>query len=800
MNELQIKITADIKDIQTALTSVKKTLKQFEDSMASSTDKTNKKMSDQKGIIQRLNADVAKYKTLITKATSEAQIAKYNKKLQDTQKEIARLNALGKVFEKTNVKVQEEIGLIGILNAKLKELRIALRNATNEDEITRVNIELEKTSAELARINSLGKTVGTTTSQAFNKFRVSAGAANGSAIAFNRVIQDAPFGIIGVGNNIQQLAEQFSALRITTGSTGSALSIFFKSLFTGSNLLVLGISAATSALTAYQLGIFDSKEETVESISETERFNQSLDNLVNSLNAVDSARLSANKSAQDELVELELLNSVLNDTSKSESERIRAYNLMLEKYPKIIGNITREKALVDGLGDGYNLIVNAIFERAKAIAIEDKIVEIAKEKIDLLQKEQTEIKFQSDLIKRRTDLENKEAEARRKINAKDTKQADRNQALRDFSDAQAALKKLKVESETFSIVAGNTNNAIIKNANSVDKLKESYQTLDFGLIATIDPLPDGEENIKRTVENLSLLNDSLEILRKQQENFFGEDSAKFFRSFDPKAIIGPIQGASMIYTKNLEAMREQLSLFSESLNQVGLTSDQVFRAIALGSAEGFNSLNEFILKLAQTQEFFNEATSILEQGIENTLGDVAFSIGKALGEGGNALEAGGAALLGGIAATLNQLGQLAIATGVTLEAIKTALETLRPEVAIAAGIALVGLAGFVSSQANKLSGNFGGGGGAQSGGSGSTFTNRREFGGPVSKGRAYIVGERRPELFVPNTNGIIVPQVPSMDYSGASVSSGMYGVEVLLKGPDDLLFFVEQAQIRRNIR
>jgi hypothetical protein len=39
-----------------------------------------------------------------------------------------------------------------------------------------------------------------------------------------------------------------------------------------------------------------------------------------------------------------------------------------------------------------------------------------------------------------------------------------------------------------------------------------------------------------------------------------------------------------------------------------------------------------------------------------------------------------------------------------------------------------------------------------------------------------------------------------MDYSSTSVSSGMYGVEVMLKGPDDLLFFVEQAQVRRNIR
>ena len=277
MNELQIKLTADIKDIQSALTKVKKTLKEFEDSASSSTDKTNKKQSNQVGIIQKLNAELSKYKTLITKATSEAEIAKYNAKLQETQKELARLNALGKVFEQRKVVVKEEIGLIGRLNAQVKQLKVSLREATSEEEVARLNAQLEQTSAELARINSLGKTVAVSTAQSFDKFRVSAGAANGSAIAFNRVIQDAPFGIIGVGNNIQQLAEQFSALRITTGSTGTALSAFFKSLFTGSNLLVLGISAATAAFTAYQLGAFDSAEETKDLAKELDDYKNSLD-------------------------------------------------------------------------------------------------------------------------------------------------------------------------------------------------------------------------------------------------------------------------------------------------------------------------------------------------------------------------------------------------------------------------------------------------------------------------------------------------------------------------------------------
>ncbi len=38
---------------------------------------------------------------------------------------------------------------------------------------------------------------------------------------------------------------------------------------------------------------------------------------------------------------------------------------------------------------------------------------------------------------------------------------------------------------------------------------------------------------------------------------------------------------------------------------------------------------------------------------------------------------------------------------------------------------------------------------------------KRAFGGPVRAGQTYMVGERRPELFVPNTDGRIMPRVPA---------------------------------------
>jgi hypothetical protein len=50
------------------------------------------------------------------------------------------------------------------------------------------------------------------------------------------------------------------------------------------------------------------------------------------------------------------------------------------------------------------------------------------------------------------------------------------------------------------------------------------------------------------------------------------------------------------------------------------------------------------------------------------------------------------------------------------------------------------------------------------------FGGIRASGGPVSAGTAYLVGEKRPELFVPNVNGIIIPRVDMG--SRAVVASG----------------------------
>ncbi|HEY9705918.1 MAG TPA: hypothetical protein V6C58_26020, partial [Allocoleopsis sp.] len=62
---------------------------------------------------------------------------------------------------------------------------------------------------------------------------------------FGRVVQDAPFGIIGIANNIDPLIQSFTALRASTGSTSAAFSAL------GSSLLgPAGIAIAVSTLSS----------------------------------------------------------------------------------------------------------------------------------------------------------------------------------------------------------------------------------------------------------------------------------------------------------------------------------------------------------------------------------------------------------------------------------------------------------------------------------------------------------------------------------------------------------------------
>ena len=119
-----------------------------------------------------------------------------------------------------------------------------------------------------------------------------------------------------------------------------------------------------------------------------------------------------------------------------------------------------------------------------------------------------------------------------------------------------------------------------------------------------------------------------------------------------------------------------------------------------------------------TQEFINfnrQISDIVNGSLVQTFAGIGNAIGDSLANGTSLARNLGNALLDSLGSVLGQLGQMAIATGVALLGIQTALKTLNPFVAIAAGVALLALSSVVKGKTAKLGGSMGGGGGSGGG-------------------------------------------------------------------------------------
>jgi len=545
-------------------------------------------------------------------------------------------------------------------------------------------------SAATTQLDKLGKAAKATAPQV-EQLAKATSRYNGIGIDFARVIQDAPFGIIGVGNNIQQLAQSFSSLGNSGDSLSSKVKLAFGAIFSSGNLLILGVSALTTALTILQQkGFFD-----------TEKAAKSLDDQLKeyqeTLGSIDKATLKGLQNSESEIQKFKNLVSQAENLNVSEKNRIAAVNELQKKYPEYLGNLTKEEILTGNVGDSYDALTKQIIANAKAKAFSDEIT-LNSTNLRALEKQQLDTANQ--ILAKRVELENA-----KRVSTQSAQKVAGQLAATDLNVAG-------IQSQLNDLIQTQ-----IKSIDEANKIKQTNLELD-GLInkelqnGAVFTSKSTEENKKltRSYEDLSKITQSLTFASLEREGSFFEDVEKQLVSIE-----SGVANTRGIYQQNISAITQSNQALVNSLSGSGISVEQFYAAIANGAAEGFTSLETFIGRLSETQAFINETFDILEKGAENTLGDVAFSIGDALASGGNVIKAAGASLLGGLAGILNQLGQLAIGAGLAIEGIKTALKSLQPAAAIAAGVALVALAGFVSNKAKSLGGSKGGGGGGGGG-------------------------------------------------------------------------------------
>lgn len=558
-----------------------------------------------------------------------------------------------------NVLKAKIVGDITDYKAKMAQVEAVTEKSTKEiiqlqTELRRLkkeyqtgSIDLDTYSKRVAKINNDLNAHTRAITQARGSFKAISGdisSANGVALEFNRIIQDAPYGIIGVANNLQQVGSNFGQLASKVGSSSKALSLSLKALVSGINPYLLAFNALTVALTLYSQGVFGATEE--------------VDDL---------------KEAQD----------ALNDSLKETDKLARAafYNQLL----KDLGLLRFE---VDATGKALGAVPTNLPFEEQLKRISDRIKTATKPELEAL----------AQFLK-----ENYQNSVRAAANAT-------NELEKQIAESQGSQYKTQLEL---------VNDQLKFYKDNTDKAKDS------------------------TKEWNAVLEETNFLIGLQNE------LAKRASDVLPKAYQDVIdQFANNDLVKNID-----LKIAYDPATVDQLTDDQK-RVI--------EQLQDFRTRAINLNQ---EVGNLIQKGLTDMISQTFFAFGEAIGNGENAIGAAGKALLGSFAAFLGQFGKLLIQYGIAGQSYAVITKALLSPLtagpasiaAIAAGAALIAISGAISG-ALRQSGSASIGGGSISPDRYSNIPGR-EFGGPVVAGRPYIVGERRAELFIPQTNGIILPSL-----------------------------------------
>lgn len=159
-----------------------------------------------------------------------------------------------------------------------------------------------------------------------------------------RVVQDAPFGFLGIANNLNPLLESFQRLKATTGTTGGALKALGSSLI-GPAGLGFAISAASSLLVVFGDKLFSAGKKSSEAADNFKKLSD--------------ATKAIFEGAGKEAAEVSTLIAVLKSETETRERKLIAIKELQKIQPEVFNGIKLEGNAVSGLDDAYkNYISN----------------------------------------------------------------------------------------------------------------------------------------------------------------------------------------------------------------------------------------------------------------------------------------------------------------------------------------------------------------------------------------------------------------------------------------------------------
>ena len=219
--------------------------------------------------------------------------------------------------------------------------------------LDKVQSEIDQTGKSAAALsNSVSKAAGS-----FNRLPQSANQANQAITNLNRVVQDAPFGFVGIQNNIGPLIDSFGQLKTSTGTTGGALRALLGSL-AGPAGIGLAIAGITSALTF-----------AIQGFSSWTR----------GLGATKEANDKLAESLSLDLVRLTSIVGLAQNATANREDRAKAIKLLNQEYAKYLPSLDKEAITLENVSQKYQVLVDTMLRQAVVKGLQETIAKQVEE-------------------------------------------------------------------------------------------------------------------------------------------------------------------------------------------------------------------------------------------------------------------------------------------------------------------------------------------------------------------------------------------------------------------------------------
>lgn len=648
-----------------------------------------------------------------------------------------------------NVKIQINTGQITLaldsLSKDLTEFKVKLSQATDPKEILRLNRAIAQTQSQIKGLKSVGsstfepfnKAVAGTTKGLTNLAPASAKAGR-TLIDLSRVAQDAPFGFIGIANNIDPLLQSFQALKKETGSTGGALKALGAGLM-GPGGIAVGLSVVTSLIIAaiQKYGSLGNAMNVIFGLTT---------NLQQANRELAASMASSAASVAGEVATIQSLVNIARDKTLSDKARGEAINKLNEDYDKYLPKLTLENVETEKVTKAVNELTKSLVRKAKIQGIQDLIsketAKQAEEFVNLTDKMSgsttvledffdTMISGQGNLglgISRLVDAD--------KIIKNIDKSEDRMTLFKGFLD-----NLLKDEAVTGNLFDDDKKKIVPKGAdqelkrlnNELSALKDRLTIINKLREAGTLPIHKESEALQTQFDILKKLGDidarevtikakpKLEInpdlTKLEVDRLWDEYRTRLRTTFDTPIVIDPNLkvGTTGFFEKlktafeNSEIYRLKTGFTLPLTIDVAVTSNvtDAFEKIkedvdGISFEDSFSPMVERFkasASAAKTQMEADIKSVMISLDIASALTDAFSAAGEAVGEaliqGKSPLAAGAEAFLKVVGAVVSQFGKEMIAIGTAMLIAKKSIELakLNPAVAIVAGTALTVLGG-----------------------------------------------------------------------------------------------------------